>query len=207
MTAFRCRHKEEDKWSDQIFYDEKASQARYSYFLNMQDWSPDVKYVDIRSQVIDDTEEIGCQTIDTNRLKIANLILKRVDPGSEFFVRNSRVMIRFPKGERFTERTWYPLDRLFPDWESGRWGGTWTNHFAMLVRWIVGMPVYGLVYWRRDFSLRVINLLRRGGYPEQTTCVLCKEIKPCGDWWRDEYRTGPCCFAGRCVEQGWEADG
>lgn len=200
MTAYRCRHKDDDEWSKQIYYYEKPSDARYSFYGNMREcygYDSSIKYIDIRSQKYDDTEEIGNQVIDPLRLKVANSVLQKLDPHCEFFVRNDRVMIRFPKGD---ERCWYPLERLWPAWSEHRWGGTWTNALAMLVRWVVGLPVYGLNYWRRDFSNRIINLLRRGNYPERTTCVLCGEFSG-GDWWTDDYRNGPCCSMGRCVDK------
>lgn len=201
MTAYRCRHKDDDEWSKQVYYYEKPSDARHSFYNSMRDYcNPTVEYIDIRCQKYDDTEEIGSQVIDPFRLKIANMVLQKLDPSCEFFERNRRVMIRFSKTD---ERTWYPLERLWPAWHgSGQgWGGTWTNHIALLVRWVVGLPVYGLGYWKRDFSARIINLLRRGGYPEITLCVLCNQPKVTGDWWVDDYRTGPCCGMGRCVDK------
>lgn len=99
----------------------------------------------------------------------------------------------------------------YPVWHHrAPWGGTQSTALSFLIRWIQGKPVYGLAswaYWSSDTvklcNEQTVEVLRAGGYPERSHCVLCG-AEGCGDWWDLDGVTGPCCRYGKCQREAFE---
>lgn len=212
--AFSCWHKYSPEYQ-RVIYEKTASAARYAYFLHISDPCPDVQYIDIRSRKLtDDAEGMAHQTIDFDRLEAANRALQSFvkDESLKLIVKNQRIAVEWYQSHRkqTISKTWTPLDKHFPEWhERAPWGGTQSTAISQLVRWIVGLPVFGIGVWENwadktgNYCLckdTTVQILKDAGYPPLSICVLCKERCKGLDWWDHEI-SGPCCSYERCQRQ------
>lgn len=104
---------------------------------------------------------------------------------------------------------------FWPTW-SNKWphGGTCCMALSQLIRWLQCRPVLGIDTWAywvgpaiKLADPKIIEILTKGGYPVDQTCILCgKAINPQSDgldWWDLKDVSGPCCRRiNKCQEEG-----
>lgn len=91
---------------------------------------------------------------------------------------------------------------FYPVW-SRKWdgGGTACTALSQLIRWLRSQPVLPISSWRywasdrmRLLPLVAVEMLADGGYPQESSCVLCEMTLVGGlDWWNLDGVSGPCC--------------
>lgn len=155
--------------------------------------------------------------MNSERLEVANQVLASFAPDSRITVeRGKGVYVEWTanRSQQHYRRRWQAMhgQDFYPVW-SRIWGhgGTATTALSQLNRWVKSHPVLPLPTWRMWASerckllpLEAVELLAKGGYPEQADCVLCGNIITGGlDWWHLYGVSGPCCsWTNGCRQKG-----
>lgn len=142
---------------------------------------------------------------DPVRIDAANAVLAMFASDSKIVIKSKVLAVQFPLRKKLVALRWQVRggQDFYPVW-SDKWahGGTACTALSQLIRWIKGRPVLPMGSWRywarvglgRPDGLKMLELLKGAGYPENTPCVLCgRELDGTLDWWNLDGVSGPCC--------------